>query len=311
MRVVCSNNAKAEAEWQEVPLPKVEKYEIRVQIEAIGLNRADLLQITGLTPLKIDNPVLGLECSEIIDQVGVDIDEVWLHGKICALLRNNGIADYLVCSQSMPSVVELSLEAGFCETWYTALFNLWNQAKFILKERVYIHAGASGVGISAIQLARFLGAVPYITCGSEKKLQYYLDRHVEAGVLRTQNWAAYFHGLQFDVILDPVEGGYLNKDLSIATNMARIAVIGLLSGIQTKCNFVEFLSKNATVFCRTLTTQSDSVQRLLFAQLDTIFWSAVSRHKVHHGVEQIGMPDEVLDAYRMMQKGDELGTTIV
>ncbi|MDC0882525.1 zinc-binding dehydrogenase [Litorivicinus sp.] len=317
MRVLGVNNAKAEAEWQELPSPKVEKGEIRIQVEAAGLNRADLLQIKGLYPGKVDNPILGLECSGIIDQVGEGIDEAWLGRKVCALLRGGGIADYVVCSPSVvvsaPSGIELSLAAGLCETWCTALFNLWDQAKLVPKERVLIHAGASGVGVAAIQLARLLGATPFITCGSEKKLQYCLDRGAEAGVLRTQDWAAYFRGLglQFDVILDPVGAGYLNKDLSVAANAARIAVIGLLGGIQTECNLVEFLSKNITLFGRTLRTQPDSVKRRLLGELETIVWPAVARHKVHHGVEQIVMPDEVLEAYQTMQQGDQFGKTIV
>jgi len=317
MRVLGVNNAKAEAQWQELPSPKVEKGQIRIQVEAAGLNRADLLQIKGLYPGKVEVPTLGLECSGIIDQVGEGVDEAWLGRKVCALLRGGGIAEYVVCSPSVvvsaPDGLELSLAAGLCETWCTALFNLWDQAKLVPKEKVLIHAGASGVGVAAIQLARLLGAVPYITCGSQEKLDYCLARGAEAGVLRSQDWAAYFRGLglQFDVILDPVGAGYLNKDLSVAANAARIAIFGLLGGTSTECNLVDFLSKNVTLFGRTLRTQSDAVKRRLLAELETIVWPAVQRGTVHHGVEQIVMPDEIIEAYQNMQQGDQLGKTII
>lgn len=317
MRVLGVNNAKAEAQWQELPSPKVEKGQIRIQVEAAGLNRADLLQIKGLYPGKVEIPTLGLECSGIIDQIGEGVDEAWLGRKVCALLPGGGIAEYVVCSPSVvvsvPSGLELSLAAGLCETWCTALLNLWDQAAMVPKDKVLIHAGASGVGIAAIQLARLLGAIPYITCGSQTKLDYCLARGAEAGVLRTQDWAAYFRGLglQFDVILDPVGAGYLNKDLSVAANGARIAIFGLLGGVSTDCNLVDFLSKNVTVFGRTLRTQHDRVKRRLLAELETIVWPAVERGKVHHGVEQIVMPDEIIEAYQNMQHGDQLGKTIV
>ena len=317
MRVLGVNNAKAEAQWQELPSPKVEKGQIRIQVEAAGLNRADLLQIKGLYPGKVEIPILGLECSGTIDQVGEGIDEAWLGRKVCALLRGGSIAEYVVCSPSVvvsaPKGLELSLAAGLCETWCTALLNLWDQAKLVPKEKVLIHAGASGVGVAAIQLVRLLGAVPYITCGSQAKLNYCLARGAEAGVLRSQDWAAYFRGLglQFDVILDPVGAGYLNKDLRVAANAARIAIFGLLGGTATECNLVDFLSKNVTLFGRTLRTQSDVVKRRLLAELETIVWPAVQRGKVHHGVEQIVMPDEVFEAYGKMQQGDQLGKTIV
>lgn len=317
MRVLGVNNAKAEAQWQELPSPKVEKGQIRIQVEAAGLNRADLLQIKGLYPGKVEIPTLGLECSGIIDQIGEGVDEAWLGRKVCALLPGGGIAEYVVCSPSVvvsvPNGLELSLAAGLCETWCTALLNLWDQAAMIPKDKVLIHAGASGVGIAAIQLARLLGAIPYITCGTQTKLDYCLARGAEAGVLRTQDWAAYFRGLglQFDVILDPVGAGYLNKDLSVAANGARIAIFGLLGGVSTDCNLVDFLSKNVTVFGRTLRTQHDRVKRRLLAELETIVWPAVERGKVHHGVEQIVMPDEIIEAYQNMQHGDQLGKTIV
>ena len=317
MRVLGVNNAKAEAQWQELPSPKVEKGQIRIQVEAAGLNRADLLQIKGLYPGKVEIPTLGLECSGIIDQIGEGVDEAWLGRKVCALLPGGGIAEYVVCSPSVvvsvPNGLELSLAAGLCETWCTALLNLWDQAAMVPKDKVLIHAGASGVGIAAIQLARLLGAIPYITCGSQTKLDYCLARGAEAGVLRTQDWAAYFRGLglQFDVILDPVGAGYLNQDLSVAANGARIAIFGLLGGVSTDCNLVDFLSKNVTVFGRTLRTQHDRVKRRLLAELETIVWPAVERGKVHHGVEQIVMPDEIIEAYQNMQHGDQLGKTIV
>jgi len=300
-----------------LPSPKVEKGQIRIQVEAAGLNRADLLQIKGLYPGKVEIPTLGLECSGIIDQIGEGVDEAWLGRKVCALLPGGGIAEYVVCSPSVvvsvPNGLELSLAAGLCETWCTALLNLWDQAAMVPKDKVLIHAGASGVGIAAIQLARLLGAIPYITCGSQTKLDYCLARGAEAGVLRTQDWAAYFRGLglQFDVILDPVGAGYLNKDLSVAANGARIAIFGLLGGLSTDCNLVDFLSKNVTVFGRTLRTQHDRVKRRLLAELETIVWPAVERGKVHHGVEQIVMPDEIIEAYQNMQHGDQLGKTIV
>ena len=317
MRVLGVNNAKAEAQWQELPSPKVEKGQIRIQVEAAGLNRADLLQIKGLYPGKVAIPILGLECSGIIDQIGEGVDEAWLGRKVCALLPGGGIAEYVVCSPSVvvsvPNGLELSLAAGLCETWCTALLNLWDQAAMVPKDKVLIHAGASGVGIAAIQLARLLGAIPYITCGSQTKLDYCLERGAEAGVLRTQDWAAYFKGLglQFDVILDPVGAGYLNKDLSVAANGARIAIFGLLGGVSTDCNLVDFLSKNVTVFGRTLRTQHDRVKRRLLAELETIVWPAVERGKVHHAVEQIVMPDEIIEAYQNMLHGDQLGKTIV
>ena len=192
---------------------------------------------------------------------------------------------------SVPSGIELSLAGGLCETW-CVLFNLWDQAR-LPKEKVLIHAGASGVGIAAIRTSFGCDTVYHLR--KRRKLRYCLDRGAEGGALRTGNWADHFHELQlkFDVILDPVGAGYLNKDLSLSANSARIAVIGLLGGIETECNLLEFLSRTLRCLANAENTIEFRKRRLL-AELETIVWPAVARGKVHHGVEQIVMPDELL-----------------
>ncbi|MDB9862432.1 zinc-binding dehydrogenase [Litorivicinus sp.] len=317
MRVLVANNAKSEAIWQEIPDIKASDGQVRIAVEAAGLNRADLLQIKGKYPGKIDGMGLGLECSGVVDQVGRGVDKAWCGRKVCALLRAGGLADYVVCSPSVlvsvPNGIELSLAAGLCETWCTALFNLWDQARVRPRERVLIHAGGSGVGAAAIQLTRLLGAIPYVTCGTEDKLDYCLRLGAEAGVLRTTDWVAHYQGLglQFDVVLDPVGGAYLDKNLSVAGDSARIALIGLLGGLTAEANLLEFLTKNVTLFGRTLRTQSDHVKRRLLAELETIVWPALQRGRVHHAVEQIFTTDEVSIAYARMQDSDQMGKSIV
>ena len=317
MRALGVNNAKGEATWQEIPSPHAKKSQVRIQVKAAGINRADLIQIKGKYLEPLAEPYLGLECSGTIDEIGEGVDEAWLGREVCALLRGGGIAEYVICSPSVlvsaPKGIELSVAGGLCETWCTALFNLWDQANLAPREKVLIHAGGSGVGVAAIQLARIMGAVPYITCGSEEKLQYCLDRGAEEGILRSTDWAKYFseNGHQFDVILDPVAAGYLNKNLTVASNAARIAVVGLLGGISTECNLLDFLTKNITLFGRILRTQPDSVKRRLLAELETIVWPALERGTVHHGVEQIVVADEVFEAFNKMRQGDQVGKTIV
>jgi NADPH:quinone reductase-like Zn-dependent oxidoreductase len=298
-------------------MPNAEFGEVRIAIEAAGLNRADLLQIKGKYPGEIPYPVLGLECAGVVDQIGEGVDSAWLGRKVCALLSGGGLADAVTCSPqvlvSVPDKMELALAAGLCETWCTALFNLWDQAATRPKERVLIHAGGSGVGVAAIQLTRLLGAIPYVTCGSDDKLTYSLARGAEHGVLRADDWEAYFRDrdLAFDVILDPVGGGYLNQNLRLAADSARIALIGLLGGVKTEANLLDLLSRNVTLLGRTLRSQPIAIKRRLLAELETIVWPALQRGRVHHGVEQIFAPDEVNVAYQRMQTGEQTAKSIV
>ncbi|MGA1207620.1 MAG: zinc-binding dehydrogenase [Litorivicinaceae bacterium] len=317
MRALVVNNAKGEALWQELDAPTPQFGEVRIRVTAAGLNRADLLQVRGLYPGEIDSPVLGLECSGIVDQVGPGVDEAWCGRKVCALVRSGAMAEYVVCSPSVlvsaPQNLELTLAAGLVETWCTALFNLWDQAALKPKEKVLIHAGGSGVGIAAIQLVRLLGATPYLTCSTQEKLAYCLARGAEGGVTRDKDWAAYFRGLgiQFDVILDPVGAGYVNRNLSVIANSGRIALIGLLGGVHADCNLVEMLSKNITLTGRTLRQQSDLVKRRLLSELEMIVWPAVARGRVDHAVRQVYAPDEIQQAFERMQAGEQIGKSVI
>lgn len=317
MRALIANSAHQTAEWTDLPEPNPGRGELKIKVEAAGLNRADLLQVKGLYPSPVDSDVLGLECSGTVVAIGEGVDEAWLNRKVCALLRHGGLAEYAICSPqvlvSVPEGIELSLAGGLCETWCTALLNLWDQAALKPKEKVLIHAGGSGVGAAAVQLTRLLGAIPYVTCGSVEKLEYCQRLGAETGVLRHQEWAAYFRGLgvQFDVILDPVGAEYVEQNISVAAMGARIALIGLLGGAHTKANLMAFLAKNITFFGRTLRTQPDAVKRRLLAELETIVWPALQRGRVQHCVEQIFSPDEISEAYARMQAGDQIGKSIV
>ncbi len=317
MRALVVNDAKGEACWQEIDAPEPQFGEVRIRVAAAGLNRADLLQVRGLYPGAIESPILGLECSGIVDAIGGGVDDAWHGRKVCALVRSGAMAEYVVCSTSVlvsaPPNLELTLAAGLVETWCTALFNLWDQSALKPKEKVLIHAGGSGVGIAAIQLVRLLGAIPYLTCGTPEKLKYCIERGAEGGVTRDQDWAAYFRGLgvRFDVILDPVGAGYVNRNLSVIANSGRIALIGLLGGIHAECNLVELLSKNVTLTGRTLRNQPDAVKRRLLAELETIVWPAVARGRVDHAVRQIYMPDEINQAFERMQTGEQIGKSVI
>lgn len=317
MRALIADSTDSRARWAEVPEPTAGRGQVRIAVEAAGINRADLLQIKGLYPRQLDTDRLGLECSGVVVDIGAGVDEAWLNRKVCALVPGGGLAESVVCSPqvlvSVPDGLELSLAAGLCETWCTALLNLWDQATLKPKERVLIHAGSSGVGVAAVQLTRLLGATPYVTAGSEEKLAYCQRLGAASGASRHQDWAAFFRGqgLQFDVILDPVGAGYLEKNLSVAAGSARICLIGLLGGVRADANLMDVLAKNITLFGRTLRTQPDTVKRRLLAELETIVWPAISRGRVHHCVEQIYSPDEIDLCYQRMQAGESLGKSIV
>ncbi len=195
--------------------------EVRIAVAATAVNRADLIQQAGhYAPPAGASPILGLECAGRVDAVGEGVERWSIGDRVCALLSGGGYASQVVvpASQvldagSLPFEVAAALPEAIC----TAHDALMVQARLLPGERVLLHAGASGVGTTAIQLCREQGSPCFVTVGSAEKVRQCVDLGAQGGWNRHDGpftdapWLA--QGV--DVILDPVGRGYLASDLKV------------------------------------------------------------------------------------------------
>lgn len=259
----------------EQPRPVPRAGEVRIAVHATAVNRADLLQKAGLYPPPPGaSAILGLECAGIVDAVGPGVT-AWREGEaVCALLGGGGYADH-VCVDArhcLPVPAGLSLEAAAAlpEAFATAWLNLWQEAALQPGERVFLPAGASGVGTAAIQLCQVFGNPCFVSVGSRAKLEQCLALGASAGIVRGEAAPATLGTM--DVILDPVGGSALADHLGLLDSDGRLVLIGLMGGRQGEVDLGRLLVKRLRLIGSTLRSRSADAKAGLIAGLREQVW---------------------------------------
>jgi len=247
--------------WEDVADAAFGFDEVLVAVRATAVNRADLSQAKGSYPPPPGaSEVLGLEMAGVIREVGADV-EGWQPGdRVMALLPGGGYAELAAVPAGMlmrlPDDWSFRQGAAVSEVWFTAYVNLFNEGWLQAGETVLIHAGASGVGTAAIQLALDAGARVIATAGSEKKAAFCRELGAVAINYRTQDILeqvmAATDGQGVDVILDPVGGSYLTRNIAVLRRFGRLVNIGSLGGATGELNMGQLLGKRLRIIGSTL-----------------------------------------------------------
>jgi putative PIG3 family NAD(P)H quinone oxidoreductase len=233
--------------------PNCGREEVLIKVRATAVNRADLLQRRGLYPPPPGaSEILGLEAAGEIIALGESVTQ-WRKGeRVFCLLAGGGYAEQVAVQQGlllrMPRDWSFEQAAAVPEAFYTAFVNLFVEARLQAREFLLVHAGGSGVGTAAIQMARLAGALVLVTAGSEEKLQE--CRFL--GANHAINYKQYdfaemarklTNGAGLDVILDCIGAAYLEKNLSLLRTRGRLVVIGVMGGAKAEVDLALLLRK--------------------------------------------------------------------
>ncbi|MCB0008031.1 MAG: NAD(P)H-quinone oxidoreductase [Anaerolineales bacterium] len=259
--------------------------EVLVDVKASAVNRADLLQAAGgYAPPAGASPIIGLEMAGVIRAVGEGVRE-WQPGdRVCALLPGGGYAEQVVVPQGMllklPDDWSFAQGAAVPEVWLTAFLNLFLEGGLSDGETVLIHAGASGVGTAAIQLARAARARAFVTAGSAAKLASCRELGAELAInYKEEDFVepvlAATDGQGVHLILDPVGADYWMRNLKALRWRGRLVMIGLLSGGKAEVNLGLVLGKMARVIGSTLRNRPVAEKIWITEQFRTRFWPAL------------------------------------
>jgi putative PIG3 family NAD(P)H quinone oxidoreductase len=240
----------------DVSKPSLQPGQVLIQIAASALNRADLLQCRGLYPPPPGvTDVLGLECSGTVIEASGKEAEMWLGKRVMTLLPGGGYAEYAVTScrlcLEVPATLDLLEAAAIPEAFLTAQEALFTQGALQAGERVFIQAGASGVGSAALQMAVAHGATAFASAGSDAKCEHIralgghaINRHSAPWEEELAQLAEQQTGkAQMDVILDVVGGSALANHLNLLAPGGRLVVVGLLGGSRATLDLGMLLQK--------------------------------------------------------------------
>ncbi|MEL7235632.1 MAG: NAD(P)H-quinone oxidoreductase [Chloroflexota bacterium] len=258
----------------DIPQPEPAADEILVKVHATALNRADLLQVGGGYPPPPGAPdTLGLELAGEVATVGADVTTFTVGQRLMALVGGGGYAEYatVAAAHALPTPDSLSdIEAGaLMEAFLTAYTNMFDMGRLAEGETVLIHAGASGVGLAAMQMAKHIGATVIVTASAGK---HELCREMGADMCidyKTENFAeriAAEHKPGVDLVLEMVGAPYWDDNIRVLNKWGRLVFIGLMGGAKKEVNFGHIMGKRLSIMGSTLRNRTHERKADLIAR---------------------------------------------
>lgn len=308
-------------QWEEVPDPHPQLGEVVVDITATAVNRADVLQRQGFYPPPEEaSPILGLECSGVVSELGTGVHSVRVGDRVCALLTGGGYAEKVAVPigqvMPLPYGMDLTTSASVPEVAATAWSNLVNVGELQLGETVLIHGGAGGVGSHAIQLAKALGATVATTAGSPEKLE--LCAQLGADILinyREQDFAEVLRystgGSGADVILDNMGAKYLDKNLQALAHGGRLVIIGMQGGVKGELDITKLMAKRTSIQATTLRRRPQEQKAEICAALVGIVWPMFGVGRIKSVIDSTMPITHVVAAHQRLESGDATGKIIL
>ncbi len=307
--------------WDEVETPAVGVGEVRIEVHATAANRADLAQRSGSYPPPPGaSPILGLECSGVVAQVGEGVSRVEVGDRVCALLAGGGYAEQVVVPAgqvlAIPEGLSFAQAAALPEVFATAYLNLFMEARLQRGERALLHAGASGVGTAAIQLCKAFGNPCYVTVGSAEKLQACVELGASGGCNRHEGEFAeqvpqWTDGAGFDVILDPVGAAYLAANLASLRQDGRLVVIGLMGGVNSEVNLGLMMMKRLRVIGSTLRARPIASKAAVMDALQERVWPKIAAGEIEPVIDQVFPVADAAAAHERMIADANIGKLIL
>jgi len=307
-------------EHRAVPWP--EKAQILIRVEAAGVNRPDILQRLGLYPPPPGAPSTpGLEVAGEVVATGPGAGTRHRIGdRVTALVSGGGYAEYCLAHDAhalpIPSPLTAIEAAGLPETVFTVWSNIFVRAGLQSGETILIHGGSSGIGTTAIQMARAMGATVFVTAGSKVKCEFcenlgaeqafnYLQEDFVEGVKSATG------GRGADVILDMVGGDYIERNFRAAAIEGRIAQIAFLNGSQADVDFVPLLIRRLTLTGSTLRPRSVEEKAELASQIEEMVWPLVEDGRLKPVISETFALKDAGSAHERMEAGAHIGKLIL
>jgi NADPH2:quinone reductase len=304
------------------PVPRPGHGEVLVRTVAAGINRADLLQRQGhYPPPSGASPILGMEVSGYIAELGPGTSSRWQAGDaVCALLAGGGYAEYCVVPEGqcmgVPTGVSIRNAAALPEATITVWANLFEPRRLFPGDLFLVQGGSSGIGTTAIQMAKAFGARVATTAGSGEKCSFCLRLGAEIAVnYRTQDWAAELahwsqpHGI--DAILDMVAGDYFPKHMDLLAIGGRLVHIATSHGSQVTTDLRAVMMKRVLITGSTLRSRSVEEKSSLARGVEKEVWPLFTSGQIRPIIDRAFPLEQAAEAHRWMETGQHTGKIIL
>ena len=306
--------------WDDTPSPRpTGDGQVLIKVKAAGINRPDVLQRQGLyQPPPGASPLLGLEVSGIVEQVFGESQ--WKYGdKVCALTHGGGYAQYvwvdarhcLPIPQNWNFVEAASLPEAYFTVWYN-VFKLGQLGKE-KPETMLVHAGASGIGVAAIQLAKARGNRVVVTARKEAQLAKCLQFGADEAIVLDENWPTVVTEKMggVDVVLDILGDSTFEGNLEVLKARGRLIWLAFLTGQKTTLPIAKIMQKQLILTGSFLRPQSADTKAEIAAELRQHIWPLIDQGAIQPSIQSIFPIQEAHRAHDMMERGGHVGKIVL
>ena len=299
--------------------PRPAAGEVLIKVAYAGVNRPDVIQRLGhYPPPPGASDIPGLEIAGTIVAVADDVTDWQVGDDCCALVAGGGYAQYCTAPAvqclPIPAGYDLQKAAALPETFNTVWSNVFDRAGLKAGETILIHGGSSGIGTTAIQLARAFGATVYTTAGSAEKCRVCAELGADQAInYRTKDFAEIVKQAGgADVILDMVGGDYINKNINILKLDGRLVFIAFLGGpVVEKFNFQKVMLKRLTITGSTLRPRSISDKAAIASALKEKVWPLLGDGSIKPIIHQVFDLNDAAGAHRLMESSQHIGKILL
>lgn len=303
------------------PIPEPGPNEVLIKVAAAGVNRPDVFQREGnYPPPPGASEIPGLEIAGTIVAGDTGSSGLNINDQVCALIAGGGYAEYCIApiAQCLPIPAGFSMiqAAAIPETYFTVWSNVFDRAHLAPGETLLIHGGASGIGTTAISLARAFGHNVYATAGSDERVQAIENLGCTKGInYKTQDFVTEIKSLTsnrgVDVILDMVSGDYLERNIDSLAEDGRLVMIAQLGGIKGTVNCLKVMLKRLHITGSTLRARPVEFKAQIAQALHQKVWPLFEAGTIAPIIHSTFSLDQVQDAHRLMDAGDQIGKIVL
>jgi NADPH2:quinone reductase len=305
----------------DMPAPVPADGEVLIHVGAAGINRPDLMQREGkYLPPPGASDIPGLEVAGTVESCGLNVTR-WHEGdRVCALVSGGGYAEYCVAPEiqclPIPSPLDIVSAGGVPETFFTVWTNVFDRGRLSAGESFLVHGGASGIGTTAVQMARAFGARVFATAGDERKCGACEQLGAERAVnYKTEDFVAVLRSLTngggIDVILDMVGAPYFSRNVELLAFDGRLLQIAVLRGSKSEIDLVRVLRQRLTITGSTLRSRTPAEKGAIASALERMVWPLLESQKIRPVIYATFPLTEAAEAHRLMESGSHIGKIVL
>lgn len=295
--------------------------QVLIEVSYAGVNRPDILQRSGSYPPPPDaSPYLGLEVSGVIAAIGDGVTQWRIGDAVCALTPGGGYAEYCLTDAAhclpVPQGMSMEQAAVLPENYFTVWTNVFERGRLAAGQTILIHGGSSGIGLTAIQLAKAFGAKVITTVGNDAKAQACLQHGADLAVnYRTQDFvevvAQETAGKGVEQVLDMVGGEYIQRNLQCLALEGCLVQIAFLQGSRIDFDAMPIMLKRLTFTGSTLRARSSQQKADLVQQVKAHVWPLLEKGQCRPVIHSVFPLAEVRQAHALMESSAHIGKIVL